>query len=92
MSKPSLIVVDWVKKKVLTGLVTVSEAAKLVPGLIAPHSGPGAGLEVISLRTHFDRLGRFARGEWNANKDHLTAYNKRVGWFTESLVPVPVTA
>ena len=91
MTKPSLLVVDRVKKKVLTGLVTVHEAAKWVPGLIGPPSGPGSELEVVSLSKgvtgHFPRLARFARKEWDANKHHLTSYHKRLGWLKEHLVP-----
>jgi len=95
MSKPSLVVVNWVKKKVLTGLVTVSEAASLARSSLVDYSP----LEIVSPATHRDRLDRFARGEWNSGKGHLTAYNNRLGWLKEhllpthvGLVPAPVTA
>ena len=83
VEKKALVVVDTKAKKVVTGLVDIHEAVEVAGGLFN-HDSP---LEIVTPETHLDRLARFARKEWNAGRDHLTRYVKRLGWLTPDLIP-----
>jgi len=81
--KKTLLVADTKAKKLVSGLVDIHEAVELTGG----HFNHDSTLEIVRPVTHLDRLTRFARKEWNAGRDHLTSYVKRLGWLTPELIP-----
>ena len=86
MTNPSMLVVDTVKKKVLPGLLTVSEA-------VAAAGFHLSGLhpwEIVDLNDHAKRVAKFEKKEWGSGSGWYHAYMKRLGWLTEKLVPKKV--